>query len=78
VIFKRKNSNKPFSEKLINRVKRIPTAELSVWAESSLSDLGRCLSNFERTRDPMWIKEALNGAEAVNAVISELYDRHMV
>lgn len=77
-LFKQRYGNKPFSEKLAKRVKKVPTSELASWAETSLADIGRCLSQYEKTRDELYIKEALTGAEAVNALISELYDRTVV
>lgn len=66
---------KPFSEKIAKRVSRIPTGELAMWAEQAMSELGRCLSSYERTRDQLYLEEALNGAEAMHAVIDEYHRR---
>lgn len=66
---------KPFSEKVAKRVSRIPTGELILWADQSLFDLGRCLSTYEKTKDKVYLEEALLGAEAVHAVINELQVR---
>jgi len=66
---------KPFSEKVYKRVKKIPTADLSLWAEQAISELGRTLSTFEKSRSEDMLKEALLGAEAVHAVIDELFNR---
>lgn len=66
---------KPFSEKVARRVSKIPTGELILWADQSLFDLGRCLSNYEKNKDKLYLEEALLGAEAVHAVVNELHIR---
>lgn len=74
-IFKKEPWNKPFSEKVAKRVAKIPTGELSIWADQALYELGRCLSSYERSRDPLYLNEALAGAEALHAVVDELHKR---
>jgi len=74
-MFKKKEWTKPFSEKVSKRVKKIPTADLSLWAEQAISELGRTLVAFEKTRSEDILNEALLGAEAVHAVIDELHSR---
>jgi hypothetical protein len=66
---------KPFSEKVAKRVAKIPTAELDLWTDQAIYELGRCLSNYQRNRDKAFLQEALNGAEALHAVVDELYNR---
>ena len=66
---------KPFSEKVAKRVKKIPTGELSFWVDQAMYDLGRCVGQYEKTRDEAYLKEALLGAEAIHAVIDELNNR---
>ena len=73
--FKKTPWIKPFSPKIAKRVSSIPTADLEMWAEQSVFELGRCLSAYSRTRDSKALEEALNGAEAVHAVIDQLYVR---
>jgi len=74
--FKKKSPwTKPFSEKVARRVSKIPTGELIIWADQSLFDLGRCLSNYEKNKDKLYLEEALLGAEAVHAVVNELHIR---
>lgn len=74
--FKKKGTwTKPFSEKVARRVSKIPTGELILWADQSLFDLGRCLSNYEKNKDKIYLEEALLGAEAVHAVVNELHIR---
>lgn len=70
--------DKPFPEKVAKRVAKIPTAELSSWAEQALFELGRCLSLYEKHRETYYLDEALAGAEAAHAVISELHKRNVL
>lgn len=70
--------DKPFPEKLARRVSKIPTADLANWADQALYEVGRCLSLYEKHREKIYLDEALMGAEAVNAVISELHKRTVI
>ena len=75
-LFKKKEPwVKPFDEKILKRVKKIPTGELTLWIDQAMYDLGRCINQFEKTRDANALKEALTGAEAIHAVVDELYSR---
>jgi hypothetical protein len=78
MIFSKKNKNwdKPFSEKISKRVARIPTAELEMWIDQSIYELGRCLSGFTKNREQVYLNEARTGAEALHAVVEELYKRN--
>jgi len=69
---------KPFPEKLANRVSKIPTADLSLWIDQALSETSRTMSNYASSGDKLHLDEALIGAEAVNALVSELHKRFMV
>lgn len=77
-MFQKKNWNKPFPEAVAKRVKRIPTAQLSPWAETCMNELNRCLIEFSNSNNPVYIKEALKGAEALHAVVNELHDRSVI
>ena len=66
---------KPFSEKVAKRVSKIPTGELVMWGDQALHDLGRCISSYEKSKDKLYLDEALLGAEALHAVINELHVR---
>ena len=75
-LFKKKEPwTKPFSEKIAKRVKKIPTGELSMWVDQAMYDLGRCLNQYEKTRETTYLTEALVGAEAIHAVVEELNNR---
>lgn len=74
-MFKTKNWDKPFSEKIAKRVAKIPTGELTMWADQSLYDMGRLISAWERHREQAYLDELLTGAEALHAVVNELNKR---
>jgi hypothetical protein len=75
-VFKKKSIwDKPFSEKVAKRVRRIHTTELEMWIEQATYELGRCMSVYSRNRDVAALEEALTGAEALHAVVNELYAR---
>jgi hypothetical protein len=71
----KKEWDKPFSEKVEKRVSRIPTGELELWTDQAIYELGRCLSGYQKSRDKFYLEEARNGAEALHAVVEELYKR---
>ena len=74
--FKKKTPwQKPFSERVAKRVSKIPTGELVMWADQALFDLGRCLNSYEKSKDKLYLDEALTGAEAIHAVVNELHTR---
>ena len=70
-----KKWDKPFSERIAKRVSRIPTVDLTTWADQSIYALGRSLSTFERERSEAAMKELADGAEALHAVVHELNKR---
>jgi hypothetical protein len=69
---------KPFSEKVSKRVSKIPTADLEIWAEQALFELGRCLSYYSKNRDKVYLEESRTGAEALHAVVEELHRRNTI
>jgi hypothetical protein len=74
-LFKDKDWDKPFSEKIAKRVSRIPTAELEMWIDQAIYEVGKCLSSYQKSREKVYLDEARNGAEALHAVVEELYKR---
>ena len=74
-MFKKEPWVKPFSEKVAKRVNRIPTGELEMWSDQALYELGRCLSSYAKSREQVYLNEALQGAEALHAVVNELHTR---
>jgi hypothetical protein len=80
-MFKRKVKkiwDKPFSEKVARRISKIPTGELSSWADQSLTELNKCLSGYQRTQEDIYLQDALIGAEALHALVNEIYNRTVV
>ena len=78
VMFKKKTWDKPFPEAVAKRVKKLPHAQLSPWAETCMNEINRCLIEFSNSGAEVYIKEALKGAEALHAVIDELHNRSVV
>jgi hypothetical protein len=75
-LFKKKDTwDKPFSEKVAKRVSKIPTAELEMWIENSIYEVGRCMSGYSKSRELFYLEEARIGGEAIHAVVEELYKR---
>jgi len=74
-LFKDKDWDKPFPEKIAKRVSRIPTAELEMWIDQAIYEVGKCLSSYQKSREKVYLDEARNGAEALHAVVEELYKR---
>lgn len=66
---------KPFPEKLANRISKIPTGELDMWIDQTIYELGRCMSQYTKSREAFYLDEALKGAEALHAVVDELHKR---
>ena len=66
---------KPFSEKIAKRVSKIPTAELEMWIDQSLYEVGRCMSLYAKSREKVYLEEALTGSEALHAVVDQLHSR---
>jgi hypothetical protein len=73
--FKKEPWVKPFSEKVSRRVSKIPTGELEIWAEQALIEISKCLSGYSKNREQFYLDEALQGAEALHAVVNELHTR---
>jgi len=72
---RRRKWDKPFNEKIARRVKRIPTNDLTTWADQAIYELGRVLSIYERNRTPEASKELVTAAEALHAVADEINKR---
>jgi len=79
-MFKKKTEPwvKPFPEKLANRVSKIATADLTMWLDQAMSETNRSISNYQRSNEPLELENMLVGAEAINALVSELHRRTVV
>jgi hypothetical protein len=75
VSFRKKHWNKPFPERIAKRVARIPTPDLTTWADQTLYEISRLLGIYERSRTPEAVKELVTSTEALHAVIEELNKR---
>ena len=75
---KPKSPNHEFSEKVLKRISMIATPDLTSWVDQALSETNRCMSSYESSKDPVYIEDALVGAEAIYALVSELHKRSVV
>jgi hypothetical protein len=74
-IFSKEKGGRRQLTKLERRIASISTPELVTWAENSLYVVGKEVTGWLRTKDPLLIDEALVGAEALHAVVRELQFR---
>ena len=76
-LWRQKNTlTKPFSDKIANRVSKISAVDLDMWADQSLYELGRLLSQYQKNKEKGVLEEARMGAEALHALVEEMYKRH--
>lgn len=69
---------KQFSEKLANRVAKIPTPDLMMWVEQALNETSRACSVHIKSGSKDDIEDMLIGAEAIHCLVNELRTRFMV
>jgi len=61
--------------KIERRVTRLPAADLSMWAEQTMSSTGSSFGLWQRRGEDADLAEARLGAEALAAILSELHRR---
>lgn len=61
--------------KLQQRVEKIGTTDLIMWAENALYVIGKNLTHWSREHDEALLEEAHLGAEALFAITTELKKR---
>lgn len=57
------------------RVRKIPTVDLSQWASQTLGGVSVNLSRWERNHDTPWLNDAINGTDALAEVLREIRRR---
>lgn len=67
-----KKDGLPQPTKVQQRVSKIGTSELVLWAENALFVIGKNLTHWSREQDPTLLEEAHLGAEALYAITTEL------
>jgi len=67
-----------FSEKLVRRVERIPTADLPLWIEQAMNETNRATSAYIKTKAITDLSDMLIGAEAIHYLVAELHKRSML
>lgn len=73
--FRRSAEAIPPPSRLQKRVARIATVELIPWAEQTMYVLGRTLRDYDRTGEAPALDQAVEAAEALQAVVRELQRR---
>jgi hypothetical protein len=74
-IFQKKKDGSQPQSRVEKRVASIATPELVNWAENALFVIGKELTGWMRTKEPIQLEEALLGAEALYAITKELKKR---
>jgi hypothetical protein len=64
-----------FSERLVKRVAKIPTADLMMWVEQALSETSRACTSYIKGSADSDLDEMLLGAEAIHYLVAELKRR---
>lgn len=64
-----------FSEKLVKRVLKVPTADLMMWVEQALSETSRTCTAYVKNPNSSDLDDMIVGAEAVHYLVTELKRR---
>jgi hypothetical protein len=76
---KKENWDKPFSEKVANRVAKLATADLYLWTEQAISETNRALGRYQKNpNDVVSLQDLTLGAEAIHALAYEINKRSML
>jgi hypothetical protein len=73
-IFNRDGNPQP--TKLQQRVEKIGTTDLVMWAENALYVIGKGITQYQRSNNAELLEEAHEGAEALLAITTELKKRN--
>jgi hypothetical protein len=77
-LFKKKNWDKPFSEKVAKRISKIAMADLPSWAEQAIYETNRSLMAYEKDKNKVHLEDALLGAEVIHAIVYEMNKRSVL
>jgi aspartyl aminopeptidase len=69
---KKEKSGKAYSDKMIKRVSGLSSPELTTWFDQALSETGRVLYAYDKTKAFEDLEDLAKGVEAINALYSEL------
>jgi hypothetical protein len=64
-----------FSERLVKRVAKIPTADLLLWIEQAMSETNRSCTSYIKASSPADLDDMMVGAEAIHYLVAELHRR---
>jgi hypothetical protein len=72
---KRETESPKDREKLLQRCSLLSTNELIEWAEASMGQIGRSLSNYRHSADPESADEAVLNASGLVTILEEIRNR---
>jgi hypothetical protein len=70
------SSDFPFSDKILRRVSKVPTADLTTWVDQALTETYKAVSKYQKNEDEVYLEEMLMGAEAIHCLVVELRKRN--
>lgn len=76
-MFKRKTEDARSLTKAEQRVRRMASYDLQMWAENALYGIGRSLRDWERDPETTPIQEVIIGAESLVVVLKEISRREV-
>lgn len=76
-MFSKKHVESGIPEKIVTRVRKLPTSDLVDWADQAIYTTGRCLTTYQRERNPQFLQEAQTGAQVLLAITEEMLRREL-
>lgn len=76
--FTRKTVAYPYNDKIVKRVSKIATSDLTMWIEQALNETNRAASAYRNNNNVDALKEMLIGAEAIHCLTEELHRRNLL
>ena len=76
-MFSKKRVDAGIPEKIVSRVSKLPTSDLVDWSDQAIYTVGRCLTQFQRDREPQYLQEAQTGAQVLLAITDEMLRREL-
>lgn len=74
-MFRRNTVAAEIPDKILQRVKKLPSEDLVTWADQAIYTTGRYLTAHLRDASPENIDEAITGAQVLLAITGELKGR---
>jgi len=75
-MIRRKQAAEQEKSALQKRIEKIETPELLKWVDQALFAIGRNLNDWHKNSEFVYLEEAKDAADALNAVVEELINRN--